>query len=97
MRREGVGVFPGKNQSCSPCRETPRTGGDYADYDAMSVYERPLDEALPWERTCRRPSCGVATRRDMSDFEQFEQILSGFRADFERFCASLFGIRDLPR
>ena len=51
MRREGLGVFPGKNQSCSPCRETHRTGGNYANYDAMSVYERPLDEALGRERT----------------------------------------------
>ena len=62
MRREGLGVFPGKNQSCSPCRETHRTGGDYADYDAIQVYPTPQVEALRWERTCRRPSCGVATR-----------------------------------
>ena len=51
MTREGVGVFPGKNQSCSPCRETHRTGGNYANYDAMTVYDRPLDEALGRERT----------------------------------------------
>ena len=52
MRREGLGVFPGKNQSCSPCRETHRTGGDYADYDAIHIYPHPLDEALGRERTC---------------------------------------------
>ena len=40
MRREGVGVFPGKNQSCSPCRETPRTGGDYADYIPLKWIQR---------------------------------------------------------
>ena len=51
MRREGLGVFPGKNQSCSPCRETHRTGGDYADYDAIHIYSHPLDEALGRERT----------------------------------------------
>ena len=62
IKKIGVGVFYGKNQSCSPCRETPRTGGDYADYDSIQVYSTPQDEALPWERTCRRPSCGVATR-----------------------------------
>ena len=51
MRREGLGVFPGKNQSCSPCRETHRTGGNYANYDAMHIYAHPLDEALGRERT----------------------------------------------
>ena len=51
MTREGVGVFPGKNQSCSPCRETHRTGGNYANYDAITIYYRPLDEALGRERT----------------------------------------------
>ena len=51
MRREGLGVFPGKNQSCSPCRETHRTGGDYADYDAITIYCRPLDDAIGRERT----------------------------------------------
>ena len=47
----GLGVFPGKNQSCSPCRETHRTGGNYANYDAMHIYAHPLDEALGRERT----------------------------------------------
>ena len=56
----GTKVFHGKNQSCSPCRETHRTGGNYANYDAVSICERPLDEALGRERT---PPSAHLTRR----------------------------------
>ena len=51
MRREGLGVFPGKNQSCSPCRETPRTGGNHAESSPIHIYPHPLGEALGRERT----------------------------------------------
>ena len=51
LELEATEVFYGKNQSCRACRETHRTGGNYANYDAVSVCERPLDEALGRERT----------------------------------------------
>ena len=51
LELEATEVFYGKNQSCRACRETHRTGGNYANYDAIHIYPQPLDEALGRERT----------------------------------------------
>ena len=51
LELEATEVFYGKNQSCRACRETHRTGGNYANYDAMHIYAHPLGEALGRERT----------------------------------------------
>ena len=51
LELEATEVFYGKNQSCRACRETHRTGGNYANYDAIHIYPHPLGEALGRERT----------------------------------------------
>ena len=51
LELEATEVFYGKNQSCRACRETHRTGGNYANYDAIHIYSDHLDEALGRERT----------------------------------------------
>ncbi len=57
---EAAEVFYGKNQSCRACRETHRTGGNYANYDAVHIYTHPLGEALGRERTSTSASEGVS-------------------------------------
>ena len=69
LELEATEVFYGKNQSCRACRETHRTGGNYANYDAIHIYSHPL--VRPWAGNVhdRRPCGRVAHQRHSGYFQ----------------------------